>query len=148
MRLDKSISSFSANAELIIDLRPYEDKRLKYGPWAAGLQVSSWQGGAWVVEPFDPCISLLNPANNKLLDAPVHWFVAGIPAAVEQAAKAFQHLQTTLCRWRHAVRRRWICSSRIRCSYGCSPIPSGRSTGALRKQINYCAVGTSKSWSA
>jgi len=96
MRLDKSITAFSSAGDLIIDLRPHIDSCLKYGSWASGLAVSGWEGGSWVTERSDPGIPLLNPANDRIIDAPVHRFTAGIPVEVRQCAAAFNYLQTTL----------------------------------------------------
>lgn len=99
MRLDASLVQLSPEGELIVALPNCLDERLRYGPWKAGLPLHRWVERQWVPESLDPAIPLLHAADQPGSGAPVAIFTAGIPDAIQDAARAYQYLQTTLLQW-------------------------------------------------
>lgn len=96
MRIEASMMALSPDGDLLLDLRPAAEVRLRYGPWAEGLRVHRRMGRQWVAEILDPGIPIINPANEADPNLPLQRFLATIPAEVRVRAGAYLYMQTTL----------------------------------------------------
>lgn len=97
--VDTRFTSLCADGDLLIDLRPLIDARLRFEHWNAGLRLYRWCEGQWLRELDDMGIALLSPANDRDPDLPVNRFAADIPIELRARAATFQYLQTILLQW-------------------------------------------------
>ena len=97
MFITSEISRLSNDGRfLYVDLRPRLDVYLRYAAWNDGLSVSRWDIDTWLVETYDPDISLVAPKYYENKDLPVYQFIHQIPEGIRKRVSPFQHLQTKL----------------------------------------------------